>query len=119
MHILSLNLCCRIHIDNRKLRLEEARATMLLETMLPRCIVPRLRNRDGHHGPIADSFSDVTILWTDIKGFTKYASTRSPMEVFTFLNALSSTFDRIVERYGASCDKHPTCCRVRTSSAFV
>ena len=79
----------RIEIETRKLNLEEQRTNKLLANLLPPVIVPRLRGAD--RSLIADSFDEVTILWTDMKGFTSFSSTRTPMEVVTFLNAMFST----------------------------
>jgi class 3 adenylate cyclase len=52
----------------------------------------------GDH--IADDFEEVTILWTDMKGFTTFCARQTPMEVVVFLNAMFSTFDRVLEKYG-------------------
>jgi hypothetical protein len=38
----------------------------------------RKRLRAAERTLIADAFDDVTILWTDVKGFTNFSSTRSP-----------------------------------------
>jgi len=48
--------------------------------------------------PIADLFPDVTVLFADIVGFTAWASTREPTEVFTLLEAIYNPFDRIARR---------------------
>lgn len=79
----------RIEIETRKLNMEEQRTNKLLANLLPPVIVPRLRG--AHRQLIADSFDEVTILWTDMKGFTSFSSTKTPMEVVTFLNAMFST----------------------------
>ena len=88
----------RIEIETRKLHTEELRTNKLLANLLPPSIVPRLRG--AAHTLIADAFDEVTILWTDMKGFTSFSSNRTPMEVVTFLNAMFSTFDRILDKYG-------------------
>jgi class 3 adenylate cyclase len=116
----------RIDIERRKLAEEQAKTSRLLLNMLPSEIVPRLRNAGGlGRGPaapgttalavprslssaaagprrelIADSFDEVTILWTDMKGFTDFSAARSPLEIVAFLNAMFSTFDRILDKYG-------------------
>jgi class 3 adenylate cyclase len=88
----------RIRVEKRKLGEEEARSNKLLTNLLPAEIVPRLRA--ANRALIADSFDDVTILWTDMKGFTNFSSSRGPMEIVAFLNAMFSTFDRILDKYG-------------------
>ena len=87
----------RIEIETRKLHAEEQRTNKLLANLLPAVIVPRLRGAE--RGVVADAFDEVTILWTDMKGFTAFSSTRTPLEVVTFLNAMFSTFDRILDKY--------------------
>jgi hypothetical protein len=64
----------RIEVETRKLHLEEHRTNKLLANLLPPAIVPRLRGAE--RSLIADSFDEVTILWTDMKGFTSFSSQR-------------------------------------------
>ena len=45
------------------------------------CLFAPLPLQSGEGGPIADAFDEVTILWTDLKGFTQFSSQRPPMEV--------------------------------------
>ncbi|MFM7986034.1 MAG: adenylate/guanylate cyclase domain-containing protein, partial [Candidatus Fonsibacter sp.] len=46
--------------------------------------------------PIAEHHSNVTILFTDTKGFTNYSSSVSPHKLFTVLNSMYSAFDEII-----------------------
>ena len=46
---------------------------------------------------IADSFTDVTVLFADIVGFTQLSSHLPPDQVVDFLNQIFSRFDRLVE----------------------
>ena len=48
--------------------------------------------------PIADLFTDCTVLFTDICGFTAWSSEREPAEVFTLLELLYNSYDRIATR---------------------
>jgi len=48
--------------------------------------------------PIADLFSNTTVLFADIAGFTAWSSTREPSQVFTLLEAIYGSFDRLAER---------------------
>ena len=48
--------------------------------------------------PIADYFTDVTILFADIVGFTSWSSQREPSQVFLLLETIYSSFDKIAER---------------------
>ncbi|EED92752.1 adenylate cyclase, partial [Thalassiosira pseudonana CCMP1335] len=48
--------------------------------------------------PIAELFLDTSIMFSDIVGFTKWSSERSPNEVFKLLERLFWKFDEIAER---------------------
>ena len=45
--------------------------------------------------PIADLFSNTTVLFADIAGFTAWSSQREPPQVFTLLETLYRSFDVI------------------------
>jgi class 3 adenylate cyclase len=49
---------------------------------------------------IADGYSEVTILFADIVGFTSLASSVNPTELLGHLNRVFSTFDQLTEEYG-------------------
>jgi class 3 adenylate cyclase len=48
--------------------------------------------------PIADLFSDTTILFADISGFTAWSSAREPSQVFILLETIYKAFDEIAKR---------------------
>ena len=73
----------RISVEQRKLAEEQSVSLVLLENIMPSEIVTRLLQ--DTQGLIADSFENVTILWTDMKGFTEFSASRSPLEVVAFL----------------------------------
>ena len=50
--------------------------------------------------PIADLFSNCTVLFADISGFTSWSSERSPGQVFLLLENIYGAFDRIADRRG-------------------
>lgn len=69
----------------------------LLSKLLPLSIIQELAaGRDL----IADPFDDVTIIFTDMKGFTAFSSQILPSELVNFLNTLYSAFDEILDQYG-------------------
>jgi class 3 adenylate cyclase len=76
---------------------EREKADRLLLNVLPRAIADRLKRR---HEVIADSFTDVTVLFADIVGFTQMASQVSAIELVDMLNNVFSAFDRLAERHG-------------------
>lgn len=45
-------------------------------------------------------FDNVTILFSDVVGFTSICSQISPMEVVCMLNAMYTKFDQLSERHG-------------------
>jgi hypothetical protein len=45
--------------------------------------------------PIADKFENVTVLFADLAGFTKWSSSREPEQVFELLETLYGAFDKI------------------------
>ena len=51
--------------------------------------------------PIADLFTDTTIMFADIVGFTAWSSAREPSQVFTLLETVYHAFDEISSKYGA------------------
>lgn len=48
--------------------------------------------------PIADFHPEASLLFADLKGFTAWSSVREPSQVFTLLEVLFSSFDRIAKR---------------------
>lgn len=50
--------------------------------------------------PIADLFTDTTVMFADIAGFTAWSSVREPTQVFTLLETVYGAFDAIAARRG-------------------
>ena len=48
--------------------------------------------------PIADLFPHCTVLFADISGFSAWSSEREPEQVFTLLETIFQTFDKIARR---------------------
>lgn len=68
-----------------EVEVESAKAEALLLNMLPEDVALRLKRDPGH---IADHYQNVAILFADIVGFTKMASSMTPVEVVSMLNDL-------------------------------
>ncbi len=68
----------------------------LLTRILPRSIAARLERGERE---IADDFSETTVLFADIVGFTAFSATHRPAEVVALLNAVFARFDALVERH--------------------
>lgn len=58
------------------------------------------QNREGGARPIADLFTDCTVMFADIANFTAWSSVREPGQVFTLLETLYGAFDQIAARRG-------------------
>jgi adenylate cyclase len=74
------------------LRIEKERSEQLLLNILPKAIVARLH---GGEALIADHLPDVTILFSDLVGFTRLSSELSAGDLVRLLNGLFSEFDRL------------------------
>lgn len=81
----------------KQLEIEQAKSESLLLNILPKTIADRLKEETT---TIADQFTDVTILFADIVGFTNLSSRISPRELVTLLNEIFSEFDRIADLHG-------------------
>lgn len=58
------------------------------------------KQKNEPDAPIADLFSNCTVLFADISGFTSWASERSPSQVFILLETIYGAFDKIADRRG-------------------
>lgn len=73
---------------------KERETERLLLNVLPQSIVEQLK-REGTVA--AESFSDVSVLFADIVGFTELAARQDPEMLIQVLNDLFSTFDSLVD----------------------
>jgi class 3 adenylate cyclase len=86
----------RVEERTRALKLEKERSQSLLLNILPIDVADELtRNPDK---TIAKKFSNATVLFTDIVGFTKMSDNMAAEEVVTMLNSLISKFDERAKR---------------------
>lgn len=80
-----------------ELKAEKERSEVLLLNILPKSIISRM---NGGETTIADGFQDVTVLFSDIVGFTRMSMRRSASDVVALLNAIFSAVDRLALDYG-------------------
>ena len=80
-----------------ELRIEKQRSEALLLSILPHSVVTRMRNGET---VIADHFAEVTILFSDLVGFTTLATRLPPARVLDVLSTIFSHFDRAVAERG-------------------
>ena len=78
------------------LRIEQEKSERLLVNILPKPIAERLKHSTS---AIAEQFSDATILFADIVGFTPLSARMSPIELVDLLNQMFSTFDQLAEKH--------------------
>ena len=99
----------RIEEENRKLEttvkertkeleVEKNRSESLLLNILPKEIAKELSVRPG--STIAKEYPNVTVLFTDIVGFTKISGEMKAEEVVTMLNKMFTMFDERAQREG-------------------
>ncbi|WP_051933416.1 adenylate/guanylate cyclase domain-containing protein [Massilia sp. BSC265] len=79
-------------LDNEKERYKN-----LLCTLVPPAIASRIERGET---PIADSHSDIAVLFSDFVGFTTLTSRVAPHRLVQLLNDLFSEFDAAAERHG-------------------
>ena len=68
----------------------------LLLNILPRSIADRLKSGEDH---IADAFSDVSVLFADLVGFTELSRDMDPADLVVLLNGLFSDFDELAGKH--------------------
>ena len=78
------------------LNTEHDRAERLLLNVLPEEVATRLKSGQA---TIADSYTEVTVLFADIVGFTSMSARIPPEQLVTMLNQVFSAFDQLAEKY--------------------
>ena len=81
---------------NLALDAERAKTEELLYNVLPQEVAARLRAGEA----VADSFSDVTVVFVDLVGFSRLSKRLSPGHLVELLNAYFSAGERCSERHG-------------------
>jgi class 3 adenylate cyclase len=76
---------------------EREKSHQLLLKVFPKAVIPRLQAKEN---PIADEFADVTVLFSDIVGYTPLAEELGPKKTVMLLNDLYKRFDQIAAEHG-------------------
>ncbi|MBI1287159.1 MAG: tetratricopeptide repeat protein [Flavobacteriales bacterium] len=84
-------------VQRNRIGKEKARSEELLLNILPEEVATELKEK-GHAD--AKLIDDVTVLFTDFKGFTAMSENLSPQQLVEDLNVCFSAFDHIMEKHG-------------------
>jgi len=76
---------------------ERSESERLLLNILPAAIADRLKTEPG---VIADRFDSVSVLFSDIVGFTPLSESLSAVQLVEWLNEVYSVFDSLVQDHG-------------------
>ncbi|WP_411895136.1 adenylate/guanylate cyclase domain-containing protein [Winogradskyella sp. A2] len=86
-----------VKATNKIIAAEKERSDKLLLNILPEETAQELKDKGRVE---AKKFPSVTVLFTDFKGFTKYAEGLSPEELVKTIDYYFTEFDLIMERHG-------------------
>ena len=97
-HVLQVQADLRAEIQKTHNRLlkESWKTERLLMNIFPLSIANRLKEKPG---PLSESYSDISVLFADISGFTRLASELKPQQVVELLNDIFRVFDILTEEY--------------------
>ncbi|MBL4665829.1 MAG: response regulator [Sneathiella sp.] len=87
----------REHVYLEQLETEKAKNEKLLLSILPQHVVVRLNKGEGI---IADRFEEVTVLFSDLVGFTQFSAVTPPADLVEYLNWIFSHFDILANELG-------------------
>jgi len=76
---------------------EKQRSEELLLNILPADVAEELKDKGSAE---ARHFDQVTVLFTDFKGFTQFSEKLTPAQLVSEINTCFSAFDHIMEKYG-------------------
>jgi len=86
----------KIKKQGLQLMRQKEKTENLLRNLLPEEAIEELKQKGS---VTARNFSNATVLFTDIKGFTKIAASMRPQELVEVLNRYFTVFDEIIDRH--------------------
>jgi class 3 adenylate cyclase len=86
----------QVFTTNAELEAERHKTEELLYNVLPQEVAARLKAGEA----VADSFSDLSVIFVDVVGFSRLAKRLAPGRLVKQLNAFFSAADRCAERHG-------------------
>lgn len=84
-------------LQRNKVRKEKARSEELLLNILPAEVAEELKEKGSAEAKL---INEVTVLFTDFKGFTDYAEKLTPENLVKDIHECFSAFDNIMEKHG-------------------
>lgn len=87
----------RLEVERAVIQQRDEERNHILHTVLPESIAERMMNGETR---IADHLESVTIIFTDIVGFTNLASTMEPETLVAMLEELFTAFDAVADTFG-------------------
>ena len=76
--------------------MERGKSEKLLLNILPKQIAKRLKKKEQY---IADQFSEASVIFIDIVGFTPMSKATTAVEIVQMLDKVYSEFDQVAEKY--------------------
>ncbi len=76
---------------------QRRKSELLLYNVLPVSIAKRLKKKEH---PISDNFTQASIIFIDIVGFTAMSKNSDPTDIVQALNKIFTHYDSIAEKYG-------------------
>ena len=95
----NLRLEALVKVRTAALEQEKIKSDNLLRSILPDKIADKLKETTGNKS-FGENFENVTLLFSDIVGFTKVSSGHTAKEIVTALNELFSMFDERAKQMG-------------------
>lgn len=86
----------QVEKQKRMLEEEKEKTEKLLLNILPREMADELKNKGKAQ---ARNYREVTVMFTDFKGFTRLAEEYTPQDLVAELDSYFITFDEIVDKY--------------------
>jgi len=85
-----------IYFQSNKIKKEKVRSDALLLNILPEQVADELKSQGKTN---AKFYNQVTVLFTDFKGFTSLSEKLSPQELVNELNTCFTAFDHIMQKH--------------------
>jgi class 3 adenylate cyclase len=86
----------QMEVAYEQLAIEQEQSERLLLNILPQSIAHRLKQSTG---TLAEHFSEASVLFADIVGFTELSTKIPPTEMVELLNKIFSLFDQLAEKH--------------------